>query len=357
MILEFLSSNSQFAAVKYNSDKLSCGKAELMSARNFQALAVISKPRAADFKSYLQMIGSLNPKVKNKQLHVSIMAKGLSRDKYELTDIAHRWLKKMGYANNPYLIYFHNDNPNNHVHIVSVRVCKNRKSVPTCYEKFRASVALHELIGFDPVAQAKIDADRALTYGFSSIDQFLILLKSIGYSGYIKNSALYMVRHYRTLYSINLDSINSLALRYQPSQNAIQAMKKIFALFLRIAGGDPVRHPSFWHSYLKNSYKSDLGVLLFDKLNINVIYHTKDKKAVGFTIVNHNTRQVHNGDEIVDFETLIRNLKHPEAYIQGDRVFFYEEENVKNTIWPQREPGNLAVGKLEVESEKRRLGR
>jgi hypothetical protein len=357
MILEFLSSKSQFAAVKYNSDKVSCGKAELMSVRNFHALEVLSKPRAADFKSYLQMIGSLNPKVKNKQLHVSIMAKGHSRDKYELTDIAHRWLKKMGYAHNPYLIYFHNDNPNNHVHIVSVRVCKNRRSVPTRYEKFRASVALHELIGFDPVAQAKIDADKALTYGFSSIDQFLTLLKIMGYSGYIKNSALHMVRHCRTLYSINLDSINSLALLYQPSQNAIQSMKKIFALFLKIVGGDPVRHPSFWHNYLKNSYKSDLGDLLFDKLNINVIYHTKDKKAVRFTVVNHNTRRIHNGDEIVDFETLTRTLKHPEAYIQGDRIFFYEEESAKNTIWPQRKPENLAVGKLEVEPENRRRGR
>ncbi|TCD11480.1 hypothetical protein EZ449_04245 [Pedobacter frigidisoli] len=253
MIVQFLSSNSRFPAVKYNADKVASGKAELMSVINFQSLSVLEKPRAADFKSYLQMIGTLNPKVRNKQLHVSIMAKGTSLSKHELTDIAHLWLKKMGYADNPYLIYFHNDNPNNHVHIISVRVCKDRKSVPSSYEKFRGSVTLHELIGFDPVAQAKVDANNALTYGFTSLDQFKILLKNMGYSGYIKDSALHIVKHNRTLHSIDLNIINDCIKMYHPLVEATSALQQVFEAALRIVSGKPFRHPSFWHLYLRKN--------------------------------------------------------------------------------------------------------
>jgi len=357
MIVQFLSSNSQFAAIKYNSDKLSCGTAELMSVRNFQALTIISKPRAADFKSYLQMIASLNPKVKNKQLHVSIMAKGHSRDKNELTDIAHQWLKKMGYGDNPYLIYFHSDNPNNHVHIVSVRVCKNRKSVPSRYEKFRASVALHELIGFDPVAQAKMDAGKALRYGFTSLGQFLVLLKNMGYSGYVKDSAVHMVKHSRTLHSIELNIIEFCIRQYRPSPIANNALRRVIELFLKVVSGKPVRHPSFWHSYLRQNYRSDLGVLLKEKLEADIIYHSEGRSIVGFTVINHHTNRVHDGKEIIDLITLTKELDCPEGYIQGDEIIFYKKGESRNNISTPAPSKKMSVNISESEPGIARRGR
>jgi len=354
MIVEFLSSNSKFAAVKYNNDKLSCGKAELMAVRNFQALASISRPRAADFKAYLKMIGSLNPKVKNKQLHVSIMAKGSSRSKNELTDIAHQWLKRMGYGNNPYLIYFHKDNPNNHVHIVSVRVCKNRKSVPTRYEKFRSSVVLQELIGHDPVAQAERDTANALTYSFNSLDQFLILLKHMGYSGYVKDSALHMVKHSRTLHAVKLDTINHRIQQYLPSPIPAHALNSVFKTLLKIVSGKPYRHPSFWHAYLRQAYKSDLSILLSEQLNIDIIYHSVKKEIVGYTVINHEMKLVHDGKEIIDFSVLAKNLENPEGYIEGDKVIFFNTDEVRNEKLESRKKEDLYVKQNQEDSGKGR---
>ncbi|WP_316844637.1 relaxase/mobilization nuclease domain-containing protein [Pedobacter psychrodurus] len=357
MIVQFLSSNSQFAAIKYNSDKLSCGKAELMSVRNFQALTTISKPRAADFKSYLQMIGSLNPKVKNKQLHVCIMAEGQSRTKNELTEIAHQWLKKMGYGDNPYLIYFHNDNPNNHVHMVSVRVCKDRKSVASRYEKFRASLVLHELIGFDPVAQAKLDAGKALRYGFTSLDQFLILLKNMGYSGYVKDSAVHMVKHSRTLHSIELNYIDLCIKHYQPSLMANKALRGVIELLLKVASGKPVRHPSFWHSYLRQRYRSDLAVLLKEKLNADIVYHAERKSIVGFTLINHHAYRVHDGKEIIDLLTLTKELDRPEGYVQGDEIMFYKKGESQDNMATPDPSKQMSVNITESEQGIARRGR
>jgi len=357
MIIEFLSSNSRFPAVKYNCDKLSSGKAEIMSARNFDAITVLSRPRAADFRSYLKMIGSLNPKVKNKQLHVSIMAKEHSRSKEELTEIAHKWLTKMGYGKNPYLIFFHNDNPNNHVHIVSVRVCKNRKSVPSRYEKFRASSVLNELIGFDPVSQAKTDAEKALNYGFTSLDQFMTLLKNMGYSSYLKNSAVYMVRHSRTLHAVEISRITLAISHYTQSSAANDSLKRVFELLLKVVSGKPFRHPSFWHSYLRQNFKSDLGILLKERIDADIIYHTEGKSISGFTVINHRTNRVHDGKDILDLEIFIRKLEHPEGYIRGDEIIFYNTDQSQSSRTTSSEPTDTPFSKNEIKPEIRRTKR
>ncbi|SDC78604.1 relaxase/mobilization nuclease domain-containing protein [Pedobacter soli] len=366
MIVEFLSTSNKFSAVSYNGDKLSSGRAELLCVKNFQSLQVLRKPRVADYKAYLRMIGSLNPKVKNKQLHVSISVEKSKCDKHALMQLGEKWLEKMGYSNNPYLIYFHKDTANNHIHMVSVRVDKNRKAIPSRYEKLRGTMALHDLIGFDAVAQAKSDANKALTYGFSNIDQFVALLKCLGYSSYLRNSSLHLVRHHRTLHSIDLHLINNLIGRYQPSQTAQRALQGIFNMFLKIAAGEPKRHPSFWHSYLKNNYKSDLGNLLSEKLNINIVYHRKNKEASGFTVINHNTRRVHQGEDIVEFDKLVRRLDRPEAFFDGEVIRFYENGEVirfyengdaKIKVWQETFSKQSSLRNDEPEDKYRKRGR
>jgi len=357
MIVEFLSSSSRFAAVSYNGDKVSSGRAELLCVKNFQSLQVLRNPRVADFKAYLRMVGSLNPRVKNKQLHVSISVEKSKCDKHTLMQLGEKWLEKMGYSDNPYLIYFHKDTANNHVHIVSVRVDKNRKAISSRYEKLRGTMALHDLIGFDAVAQAKSDANKALTYGFSSIDQFIALLKCLGYSGYVKSSSLHMVRHHRTLHSIDLNLIENFISQYQPSQTARRALQGIFDMCLKIAAGEPKRHPSFWHSYLKNNYKSDLGNLLSEKLNINIIYHRKYKAASGFTVINHNTRRVHEGEEIVSFDKLTRHMERPEAFFDGEGIRFYENGDAKIKVWQETFSDQSGLRNDEPEDKHRKRGR
>lgn len=63
----------------------------------------------------------------------------------QLSDIAQEYMNKMGYGNQPYLVYKHEDIDRHHIHIVSVRVDENGKKLNDSYEKRRSEKIRKEL--------------------------------------------------------------------------------------------------------------------------------------------------------------------------------------------------------------------
>ncbi|GAB3832326.1 hypothetical protein GCM10028895_49880 [Pontibacter rugosus] len=126
MIVKILSSAGTFAGVGYNEDKVEKGTAELLVAENFGMLQPVGGALGnADYTSYLQSWSkseSNEQRVKQPQFHAVISCEGREKDAAELVDMATQYLQKMGYGENPHLIYFHSDTQNNHVHIISTRV-------------------------------------------------------------------------------------------------------------------------------------------------------------------------------------------------------------------------------------------
>lgn len=333
MEVVFLSSSSRFSAVTYNSWKVSSGKGELMSVKNFGSLSIFRDIKTRHFKAYFKMIASLNPRVLNPQLHLCISANGKSHNKMQLTEIAEQWLDKMGYGENPYLIYFHNDTSNNHVHIVSTRVDKKGKKISSFYEKNRGLIILHHLIGLDAVAEAKAIAIRALQYGFANVDQYRTILKSYGYFTYLKDHMIHLVRYTKRLFSINLDAIQDRMKEYQNSEIAINSLQRIFSVFLDVASGQPDHKAGAWNTHMRRIQRSPLGELLKYKLNIEIFYHLdKSFNPVDYTIVNHNTMRVHSGGEITNFKTLTAPLENPKAFIVGEEIVFNKVDNSINVV-------------------------
>lgn len=70
----------------------------------------------------------------------------------KLLDIAHRYLKEMGYAEEgqPLLVYAHRDTPNNHIHIITSRVAPDGHRISDKFEKGvavkRASASCRNII-------------------------------------------------------------------------------------------------------------------------------------------------------------------------------------------------------------------
>lgn len=62
-----------------------------------------------------------------------------------LSEIAHEYMEKMGYGNQPYLVYKHEDIDRHHLHIVSVRVDENGKKLNDAFEKRRSDEIRKEL--------------------------------------------------------------------------------------------------------------------------------------------------------------------------------------------------------------------
>ena len=63
----------------------------------------------------------------------------------ELQDIAREYLEKMGYGNQPYLVFKHEDINRHHLHIVTVRVDENGRSIDTRNNFYRSKQITREL--------------------------------------------------------------------------------------------------------------------------------------------------------------------------------------------------------------------
>jgi hypothetical protein len=76
---------------------------------------------------------SLNPDPKDQ----------LTNEQY--TQLAQDYMEKMGFGNQPFIVYKHEDIDRHHLHIITVRVDENGKKISDSYEKLRSMDACREL--------------------------------------------------------------------------------------------------------------------------------------------------------------------------------------------------------------------
>src|SRR6266498_4966012 len=109
------------AALNYNEKKVQKGKAECIHAGNY-----LGEPGKMNFYQKLngfEMYNRLNKIATTKTLHVSLNfdpSEKLSNEK--LAEIASVYLDKIGFGEQPYLVYQHFDAGHPHVHIVSTTI-------------------------------------------------------------------------------------------------------------------------------------------------------------------------------------------------------------------------------------------
>ena len=63
----------------------------------------------------------------------------------QLEELAARYMEKMGYGEQPYIVYKHGDTHNTHIHIVSVCVDGEGRKISDTYEHRRSMTACREL--------------------------------------------------------------------------------------------------------------------------------------------------------------------------------------------------------------------
>src|ERR1700754_5079350 len=117
------SSNSIARSLTYNEQKLTLGKAECLTAANY--LKDADQLTYAEKLHRLQHRMELNEAVKTSQ-HITLNfdpSDQLSNEKMKL--IADRYMKEIGFENQPYLVYRHHDAGHPHCHIVTTHVCSN----------------------------------------------------------------------------------------------------------------------------------------------------------------------------------------------------------------------------------------
>lgn len=123
-------SSSLRNAIQYNEQKVRLGGAEILHSGNY--------PKDTELLSFTERFNrlkkqtALNTKVKVNTVHISLNFP--DEDKKRLSDqilrsISDAYMQKIGFGNQPYLVYRHKDAGHEHVHIVTTNIQNNGKAI------------------------------------------------------------------------------------------------------------------------------------------------------------------------------------------------------------------------------------
>lgn len=313
MTLRFLEqardAGKPFPGVRYNTDKVAIEKGELMLARNFGALEGLANPRPQDYINYLEAWSRQSARIKYPQLHVVLSAKGREMDKYQLTELAEKWLPQMGYSESPYLLVFHKDTKNNHLHIVASRVGADRKKVDDSYEIKRGHRVLNGILGIVPKKDAQAAIAGALAFQLSTRAQFMLLLELKGYSLKAGETEMAVYKYGKQVGGVPLAELDAKLAGYQADRARIHQLRAIIAKYRHTLNPAlyPVREPLPGGGQGRiTGYASELTAHLHERLALQFIFHHKDgKPAYGYTVIDHTHKAVYKGSQLLPLAELL----------------------------------------------------
>ena len=138
MVAKIIIGSNLFGAIKYNADKVNEGKGKLLDTNKIfnDGTGKVDIVQALhDFERHMpnQM------RTEKPVIHISLNPHPDDRltDK-ELTEMAHEYMQRMGYGDQPYIIVKHEDIDRHHLHIVSVRVDEQGKRINCDFTKRRS---------------------------------------------------------------------------------------------------------------------------------------------------------------------------------------------------------------------------
>lgn len=145
MVAKISLGSSLYGALAYNGEKINEGKGKLLVTNKVfdDGTGKMDIHRAVeDFKCYMP------PQVRTEKPVIHISLNPHPDDKLtdvELADIAREYMDKLGYGNQPYMVYKHEDINRHHLHIVSIRVDENGKCLNNAYNFHRSKAITREL--------------------------------------------------------------------------------------------------------------------------------------------------------------------------------------------------------------------
>lgn len=176
-----------FPGAAYNEKEVKEGVAELVGHANIDGnflhtlhtLHGVGIDCGKEVEQYMQSRSKTfgNTRSTQFQLHLALSCKGQEKNKEQLTAIAHAMMKELGAGKQPYLIYYHHDTENNHVHILTTRVTSKGRMMSDHQDFARLNHALNRVLPKDQ----KLDVDRMFAYSFTTEGQFMNIARGFYY--------------------------------------------------------------------------------------------------------------------------------------------------------------------------------
>lgn len=308
MVAKILSSAANFRGVNYNTNKIENGRGELMHAANFGPLEGMDNLSPEDYKNYFILVSSQNKKIENPQLHVALSCLGREYDQHQLTEMGKQWLNEMGYGENPYLIIFHNDTENNHVHLVSTRVSKKGNKINADYERIRSISAINRIIGLDEKQKVAEDIKKCFGFNYQTKAQFLLLLEKMGYSAKPTQVGVELIKYGIVVTELKNKTIEAGINKEENNQNRIAQLRGIIEKY-RIDYSTELYLKTNISSNGKENvigFTSELSEHLKQKFGADLVFHAKGKKPpYGFSIIDNAQKNVFKGGDIISLKELL----------------------------------------------------
>jgi len=145
MVAKISIGSSLYGALAYNGEKINEGKGKLLVTNKIfdEGTEKVDIHRAVeDFSCYMP----LQVRTEKPVIHISLNPHPDDKlTDVELASIAREYMEKLGYGNQPYMVYKHEDIDRHHLHIVSIRVDENGKCLNNAYNFHRSKAITSEL--------------------------------------------------------------------------------------------------------------------------------------------------------------------------------------------------------------------
>lgn len=301
---------ASFGGIEYNEKKTPDGRSELLVAKNFGLLEMQESATKADYIFYMQKVAETNPRVKNTQFHAVLSCKGREATPEQLKEIAVQYLERMGYSKNPYLIYYHSDTANNHVHMVSTRVDKFGVKVPDSMERVRSQDAIRQILAINPINAFNADIAKAFEYNVTSDAQLRLVLEKMGYSVTPGDKSVKLFKYGKLQGEYNIADVQNRIASSKIDDSRIDQIKALVHKYkgVKDAGliwqGLPL--PGGLASKTEGKLSSPLSDFLHKSFGIEMVFHNKGGKSpYGYTIIDHSYKQVLKGSQVMSLVDLL----------------------------------------------------
>ena len=332
MVAKIISGKSLIGALNYNENKVKVEKAELIYengyAKNIHQLSFDDKLKR------LTDLASKNEQVKTNTVHISLnFAIGEEINQEKLNEIVSEYMDRIGFNNQPYLVYQHQDAGHPHVHIVTTNIKTSGERISlhnlgkTKSEKARKAIELkyglvqasqkenfqkQEGHNLTKVEYGKTDTKRAITnvvnevlktYKFTSLPELNAVLNQYNVAAdrgskesrmFSKNGLVYWVLDYKG---------NKIGVPIKASN--ISGKPTLKALEGRFHQNEMLRKP------FKERIKQSIDSVLMTKASkagfqkalqskgIQVVFRQNEEgRLYGITFVDNHLKVVFNGSDL-----------------------------------------------------------
>ena len=297
MIITILPSSANFHAIAYNEMKVEKGQATLLEVQNIDGLR--PETYTADkLQWYFLQYSARNTYIKKPQFHIAVGCKGTEYSHQQLLDIAHSYLKEMGYAEQgqPLLVYAHHDTDNNHIHIVTSRVAPDGHKIDHHHEKRRSRAVTLEIMKeyTDQEQEPEVNdiAKDALSYRFTTKAQFCAIMESLGYECKDDNEmpVVHLYRNGEELGTIRAQLIMQYALKENKSDD--KRRRQLRAILQKYRN--------------LSANKEELAAHMKRRFGISLVFVGKADSPYGYIVVDHKDKTVFKGGEFLSIKELLQ---------------------------------------------------